>query len=143
MTGHGRHCSGEGGTGHDAGVVSLLLAVLFSAAVLFAGLIYDVGRVQHASGDAFDLSGEAARAGAQQIDVADLDQGEIRLDRAAATRAATAYLTSHDAAGRVTVEAATVTVTVTEHVPYRLLAVLHPGGATVTQTRSAIATAGP
>ncbi|WP_239335304.1 pilus assembly protein TadG-related protein [Frankia sp. CiP3] len=127
----------------DGGAISIFLTVLFSAALLFAGLIFDAGRVLHANSETFDLAGKAARVGAQELDFAALQVGIIRLDPAAATRAAESYLQDHDIAGTATVTDATVTVTAVSHIDYRLLAVVKPAGATVTQTRSATATPGP
>jgi len=128
---------------HDRGSVSLLLAVLFAGAVLLAGLLVDTGRVLYANADASDLAGKAARVGAQQITPASLRAGEPALDPNAATLAAGAYLDRHGVGGTVVVVADTVTVTVQTHITYVLLAVSGRAGATVIQTRSAVALRGP
>jgi hypothetical protein len=123
--------------------VSLFWGVVFSAAVLFAGLIVDAGRVLDANGAVFDLAGKAARVGAQQLDTAALRAGRVRLDPAAAEQAAERYLRGHGAEGTARAAGATVTVTAVDRVDYRLLVVTGRDGATVTQTRSATAVTGP
>ncbi|SNQ51695.1 putative membrane protein [Frankia canadensis] len=127
----------------DSGSVSLLLAVLFAGAVLLAGLLVDTGRVLYANADASDLAGKAARVGAQQIAPTSLRAGAPVLDPAAATTATRAYLDRHGVGGVVSVAADTVTVTVRTHITYVLLAVSGRNGATVVQTRSAVALSGP
>jgi hypothetical protein len=127
----------------DRGSVSLLLAALFAGAVLLAGLLIDTGRVLYANADASDLAGKAARAGAQQIAPTSLRTGAPVLDPAAATEAARAYLDRHGVGGVVSIATNTVTVTVQTHITYVLLAVSGRNGATVVQTRSAVALSGP
>ncbi|WP_018638281.1 hypothetical protein [Parafrankia elaeagni] len=129
----------------DEGSISLfLILVLFGAGLLFAALLSDQARVLYANGQAFDLAGSAARVGAQQLDAAALADGTIQVDAQAATSAVEAYLAAHDIHDtEVTVTGATVTVTVTQHVGFRLPLVPGASGADVTQTRSATATAGP
>jgi len=127
----------------DGGAVSLFLTVAFTGLVLFAGLIVDAGRVLHANAHASDLAGKAARAGAQEIDPASIREGRPRLDRPAAERAARDYLTAHDLQGAAAATGGAITVTVTWHVDYRFIAALRAGGATVTQSRTAVPTSGP
>ncbi|MCK9878301.1 hypothetical protein MXD59_21430 [Frankia sp. Ag45/Mut15] len=135
----------DGHSGDDAGSITLfMLGALFVAAVLFAALLSDQVRVLHANGQAFDLAGKAARVGAQQLDPAALDTGTIRLDPATARTATLAYLDAHgihDA--QVTVTGAAVTVTVHQPVLFHIPVLTAGSRATVTQTRSAIATPGP
>ncbi|MCK9895033.1 hypothetical protein [Frankia sp. AgB32] len=127
----------------DQGSVSLLLTALFAGAVLLAGLLTDAGRVLYANADASDLAGKAARVGAQQIEPSALRAGEPMLDPEAAASAASAYLDHHRVSGTVTVTGDIVTVTVRTRVSYVLLAASGRTGATVVQTRSAIALRGP
>ncbi|WP_131770943.1 pilus assembly protein TadG-related protein [Candidatus Protofrankia californiensis] len=127
----------------DRGSVSLFLAVIFTAAVIFAGLVYDAGRVLDANSHAFDLAGKAARAGAQDLDLTGLRTGVVRVDPDAARRTALAYLARHGVTGQVAVADTRVTVTVALHIDYRLLTLIGRTGATVTGTRTAVATAGP
>ncbi|OHV64198.1 hypothetical protein BCD48_37705 [Pseudofrankia sp. BMG5.36] len=122
-----------------------MLAVLFTGALLLAGLIYDAGRALNASAHASDLAAAAARAGAQALDETSLRAGTPTLDAAQAEANADAYLTRHPEADlvAVTVDGLTVTVTVTETVDYQLLQLTGQTHATVTQTRSAAATTNP
>lgn len=140
--------AGDGRRTHsaaDEGSISLfLILVLFGAGLLFAALLTDQARVLHANGQAFDLAGSAARVGAQQLDAGALAEGTIQVDPRAAEPAVEAYLAAHDIRdAQVTVTGATVTVTVTQHVGFRLPLLSGASGADVTQTRSATATAGP
>lgn len=133
------------GGGDDSGSITLfLLVALAGAAVVFAALLTDQVRVLHANGQAFDLAGKAARVGAQQLDAGALADGLIRLDPTAARGAAGAYLAAHGVRDTdITVEGATVTVTVHQSVRYRIPVLATGTGAVVTQTRSAVATPGP
>ncbi len=127
----------------DQGSVSLLLVVLFTGAVLLAGLLVDTGRVLYANADASDLAGKAARAGAQQLSLPALRAGAPVLDPPAATAAARGYLDRHHVLGTVTVTGNTVTVTAQTRITYVLLAASGRTGETVIQTRSAVALRGP
>lgn len=131
--------------GADEGSISLFLCVvLFGASLLFAALLSDQARVLHANGQAFDLAGSAARVGAQQLDPTALAAGAVQVDPRAATSAVHAYLAAHDVTDiRVTATEATVTVTLTQHVAFRIPILSSASGADITQTRSATATAGP
>jgi len=131
------------GLGNETGAVSLVLALIFVAFLLFAGLIVDGGRVLHANAHASDLAGKAARVGAQEIDPGSIRAGGApRLDEAAAEAAASDYLDTHRLTGHVVASGERVTVTVSWPVRFWLITALRPG-ATVTQTRSAVPTAGP
>ncbi len=132
-----------GAAAADAGTVSVMLAALFTGALLLAGILADAGRVLDANAEAADLAGKAARAGAQQLSTASIRAGSPALDPAAATATAEDYLTRHGAAGQANATASTVTVTAHLHVDYTLLALSGHGGRTVTQTRTAAATRGP
>jgi hypothetical protein len=131
------------GVSAGSGAVSLFLVITFAALVLFAGLIVDAGRVLHANAHASDLAGKAARVGAQELDPASLRAGLASLDPVAAETAARRYLAEHDLHGDVAATGEAVTVTVSWHVDYWLVASLRPGGATVTQSRVAVPTTGP
>ncbi|WP_045876493.1 hypothetical protein [Pseudofrankia sp. DC12] len=129
----------------DQGTVSATLAVLFAGALLLAGLIFDAGRTLDAAGHASDLAAGAARAGAQALDETSLRTGTPTLDPTRASTDARAYLARHPEAQptAIDINGLTVTVTVTETVDYRLLALTGHTQATVTQTRTATATTGP
>ncbi|EFC81318.1 hypothetical protein [Parafrankia sp. EUN1f] len=132
--------------GKDDGSISVFLVmVLFGAALLFVALLSDQARVLHANAQAFDLAGSAARVGAQQLDATALADGTVLVDRRSATSAVQTFLAAHDIIDdvTVTVTGATVTVTLTQHVSFRIPLLAGSSGADVTQTRSATATAGP
>lgn len=152
------------GTDADAGSVSIMFVALFAGAIVLAGLLVDASRVLAANADASDLAGKAARAGAQEVDLASLRTStgtgtgartgsgsgagtgtatDAVLDRAAAEMAARSYLDRHGLDGTVTATENTVTVTVHLRITYTLLALSGTAGETVTQTRSAVATRGP
>lgn len=98
------------------------------------------GRKLVALSDARHLADNAARVGAQAVDVdTDRTTGIVVLDPAAATQAASDYLAVTGHTGTVTVTADTVTVTVGLRVDTRIL----PGPLNVTATESATATLGP
>jgi Flp pilus assembly protein TadG len=115
-----------------------VLAVV--ALVALAGLVYDGGQALAAKTTAIDIAQEAARAGAQQIDLADLRQsGKVVLNGPAARAAALAYVASagNGDTASVTVTAQTVTVTITRVQPTAILGLI--GIKTLTVTGSATA----
>ncbi len=120
----------------ESGSVSILIAVLGVAFLMVAGLALDGGRKLGALSTARNTADNAARAGAQAID---LDAyhltGTPTLDPDAATAAAHAYLASAGHTGTVTIDGATITVTVNITVPTRFL----PGPMHVSATETATA----
>lgn len=105
----------------EDGTVSAMVAVLAVALLACAGLAFDGGAIITATADARDLAGGAARAGAQQADLAALHDSRTDLNSEAAIAAAEQFLAAAGATGTVTVEGATVTVTVTTSQPMRIL----------------------
>lgn len=119
----------------EKGAVSTFLAVIFVALLMTAGLVVDGGRKIIALRDASHLADNAARAGAQAIDLDELrTTGQLQLDPAEATTRAAAYLADTGHQGEVSVNADTVTVTVTLTVEPALLPV---GAMAVTATETA------
>jgi Flp pilus assembly protein TadG len=119
----------------ERGAVSTFLAVIFVALLMAAGLVVDGGRKIVALRDASHLADNAARAGAQAIDLETLrSTGSLRLDPASATSRAFQYLAATGNQGDVSVTADTVTVTVSLTVHPALLPV---GPMTVTATETA------
>lgn len=107
---------------NDRGTVSAFVAVIASALVMVAGLVYDGGQILASQARARDLASNAARAGAQEIDLDTLRADQVVVldpDRAAA--AALDYLEGSRAEGTVDVQGARVTVTVTLTQPLRIL----------------------
>lgn len=106
----------------DRGSVSAFVAVIAIALVAVAGLVYDGGQILNAQARARDLAANAARAGAQEIDL-DVLRAEQRvvLDPDRATSAAHDYLSQHGAGGSVDIDGSRVTVTATLRQPLRIL----------------------
>lgn len=122
----------------DAGTVTAFFLVITVALLGVTGLVVDGGIALDRKSAAVSLATEAARAGAQSLDLATYRaSGVIRLDPPAARRRAERYLTAADAAGTVTTTAATVTVQVTVTVPTQLLGIVGVDTLTVTGWASA------
>jgi len=127
----------------ETGSISAFMAVVAIALVMVAGMAYDGGQVISAHNAARNDAEQAARAGAQQIDLTHLRKtNEPRLDSAKAESAALDYLAQTGSTGTVAVTDASVTVTVTKVQPLRIL----PGAdrtITVTETATAVEEARP
>ena len=63
----------------DRGTLSLFVVIMVPAVVLMAGLLVDGGIAINAKERAADVAQQAARAGANDLDVADLRAGQVRL----------------------------------------------------------------
>jgi Putative Flp pilus-assembly TadE/G-like len=63
----------------DRGTLSLFVVMLVPAVVLMAGLLVDGGIAINAKERAADVAQQAARAGANDLDVADLRSGQVQL----------------------------------------------------------------
>jgi hypothetical protein len=107
---------------------------------LIVALVFDGAAAMTARASALDTAQQAARAGADQLDLALLrEQGVVAVDPAAAQSVAEQWLNNADAEGAVNATAAEVAVTVTVTQPTVLLATV--GIPTFTMT--AVATAQP
>ena len=121
----------------ESGSVSVLIAVLGVAFLMVAGLALDGGRKLGALSTARNTADNAARAGAQAIDLDTYHlTGTPTLDPDAATAAALDYLASVGHTGTVTVNGPTISVTVHINVPTRFLP--GPLHASATETATAI-----
>jgi Flp pilus assembly protein TadG len=131
------------GLADERGSITGFVAVIATALVMVAGMAYDGGQVIHAHNAARNDAEQAARAGAQQIDITHLRQtSEPLLDPAEAEAAALDYLAQVGATGTASVAEADITVTVTRTQPLHIL----PGQdrtITVTETASAVEEATP
>lgn len=108
---------------------------------MVAGLAYDGGQIVTAQATARDLAANAARAGAQEVDLDELRAtGRAALDIDAATQAAEDYLTRTGHQGTVTVNGPSITVSA--HVVQPMLILPLPDR-TVTATDTATAQTGP
>lgn len=98
----------------ERGTVTAFVAIVATALVLVAGMAYDGGHVITTHNQARNTARQAARAGAQQIDLDELRATHhVRLDARAAERAADDFLRRSGVTGNVDVDQASVTVTVT------------------------------
>ena len=105
-----RCCSSEQGS------VSVFIVGVATALLMVAGLVHDGGRIVAARQEAFAVADNAARAGAQAVDIDALRAtGTARLDAPAAQAAADAYLdrVGHSGAVVVTDDRVEVVVSVT------------------------------
>ena len=97
----------------DEGRVTAFVVVIMTAVLAFSGLVLDGGLALAAKTRAIGEAQEAARAGAQAIDLsAYRATGALRLMPAQAARLAHNYLAAAGETGTVTVNGNTVTVTV-------------------------------
>lgn len=125
-------------TDRERGAVSTFLAVVALALLMAAGLAIDGGRKVNALREASHLADNAARSGAQAVDLDTLrSTGEVRLHHDQAVSRADQYLTAlGQTATAVTVNGDTITVTVRLTVDPVLLPT---GPITVTATETAAA----
>jgi len=119
------------------GAVALYAAVIMLALMATIGLVLDGGRKVAALREATNIADNAARAGAQRIDLDSARSGgPVRLDAAAAAAAAADYLSLVGRAGVTAVNGDTITVTVS--IAYDTV-ILPTATRTVTATESAAA----
>jgi Flp pilus assembly protein TadG len=119
------------GTAWAIGVVAVV--------ALLAGAVLDGGNAMAARVAALDIAQQAARAGANQLDLAALrEQGVVRLDPAAAQAAATTFLSQAGATGTATATTTEVVVTVTRSQPTKLLRAIGVNTIGMTATASAV-----
>jgi hypothetical protein len=120
------------------GQVTAFVVILVMAVLLFSGLVLDGGLALAAKVRAIGEAQEAARSGAQEIDlVAYRADGTLRLMPQQASTAAHNYLTAAGHTGTVSIVGNTVTVSVRIHQPTQLLGLIGIGSITVTGTGKA------
>ena len=120
------------------GSLSILVVRLATALLMVAGLLYDGGQILTARREAFAVADNAARAGAQALDVSTLrSSGTTRLDPVAASQAVRSYLDRVGHAGTVTVDGDRVEVVVPITVDMHLLSAVGLSTRTVTGTGQA------
>jgi Flp pilus assembly protein TadG len=86
----------------QTGSISATIPLLALTVLVLVGFVFDGGNAITAHRRAVNLAEQAARAGAQHLDLTTLRSvGEYRLDPAAARSAAAAYLASIGTAGQV------------------------------------------
>lgn len=122
----------------EDGRVTAFVVIITLAALLFAGLVLDGGLALAAKVRAMGEAQEAARAGAQEIDLAAYRaDGTLRLVPQQASAAAHSYLAAAGHTGTVSVAGNTVNVTVSINQPTQLLGLVSIGSITVTATGQA------
>ncbi|WP_037824371.1 pilus assembly protein TadG-related protein [Streptomyces sp. NRRL B-1347] len=122
----------------DEGQVAVFVVLVTVAVVMFAGLVVDGGLALAAKVRAIGEAQEAARSGAQAIDLAAYrNNGSVRLLPAEARRRAHEYVAATGDTGRVKTTTSTVTVTITAHQRTQFLGLLGLDTLTVTATGTA------
>lgn len=117
----------------EHGRVTAFVVIIAVAALLFAGLVLDGGLALAAKVRAIGEAQEAARAGAQEIDLAAYRaDGSLRLAPQEASAAARNYLSAAGHSGTVSVNGNTINVTVTINERTQLLGLAGIGSITVT-----------
>ena len=97
----------------EQGQVTAFVVIIMAAFLAFAGLVYDGGNALAAKTTTIDEAQEAARAGAQQINLAAFRAtGQVTLNPAAAAAAAQAYVAAAGGGDTATVTVIGDTVTV-------------------------------
>ena len=127
----------------ESGQLTAFVVVLVVPIVLVAGLVADGGGVLAAHQQAVTSAFEAARAGAEALDVNELrSTGTVVLDPVLARTDALNYLSAAGETGTVSVSGDQVTVTVSLRHPLAVLSAVGVGPVTVTGTSTATATQG-
>ncbi|MEU5437693.1 hypothetical protein AB0G73_30555 [Streptomyces sp. NPDC020719] len=122
----------------DRGQITVFVVLLTAAVVMFAALVLDGGLALAAKVRAIGEAQEAARSGAQAIDLAAYRQdGTVRLVPDQARERARTYLSTTGDSGTATATTDTVTVTVIARHRTQLLGLLGVETLTVTATGSA------
>ena len=122
----------------QSGRVTAFVVIIVTAVLLFAGLVLDGGLALAAKVRALGEAQEAARAGAQEIDLTVYRaNGALRLEPQQASAAARNYLAAAGHTGTVSVAGNTVNVTVTVNQSTQLLPLIGIGSITVTATGQA------
>ncbi|MEY9861364.1 Flp pilus assembly protein TadG [Catenulispora sp. GAS73] len=124
----------------EDGVATAFVVIITGALLVMAGLVLDGGQALGAKSKALDEAQEAARAGAQALDVGAFranGQGTLAPDKA--VTAAQSYLAATGDTGTVAVNGSSVTVTVTHIQHTQILSIVGIGS--LASTASATATA--
>lgn len=125
--------------GDDRGSITLFAAVITLALLVVAGLVIDGGDRLAAVRQATGIAQEAARAGADQLNLTALRAtGAVEVNLAAAVTATDAYLAAAGYTGHASLDGPDrLTVTVTVHQATLLLGLIHIGGYRVTEAATA------
>ncbi|MEV0966473.1 pilus assembly protein TadG-related protein [Streptomyces sp. NPDC049910] len=124
--------------GDDRGRATAFVVGIIAAMWLFAGIVVDGGLALAGKAQALDVAQEAARLGAQQLDIGQLRRsGDVRLMHNRAVEAARAHVTATGDAGSATVKGDAVTVSVTHRQPTQILQLIGVRTLTVQATGTA------
>ena len=121
----------------ETGSVTVWMIGVVVASFLMIALLVDGGVMLRQRSDAFGTAGAAARAGAQQLDLAQAVEGRAVLDPIAAERAALDYLAARGMSGNVEIDNDTVTVHVTATATLQMWEMVGGGSVTFEATGSA------
>ena len=122
----------------DRGSATAFGLFLILVVLVLAGAIIEGGNAMSARGQATGIAQQAARAGANQLNLTALRQsGVVEIDPVAAQAAATSFLNQIGEQGTVTATAQEVTVTVTVTRPGILVPILGVDTLTVQSTATA------
>ena len=122
----------------DRGSATVFGLFLIMVVLVLAGAMIEGGNAMSARGHATDIAQQAARAGADKLDLAGLrTNGLVRIDPVAAKTAATAFLTQVGETGTVNATPTSVSVTVTVTRPGILVPILGIQTLTVHATATA------
>ncbi|MFV1989930.1 MAG: TadE/TadG family type IV pilus assembly protein [Acidimicrobiales bacterium] len=121
----------------DRGAVTTWFVVMTIPMLLMAGLVFDGGRVLSERRESLDVAQNAARAGAQAVDLTVVRSGGLVVSASDAETAASNYLSANGFTGIVSVAGDTVTVTVTQEVEMKMLTSIGIRSRTVSGTASA------
>ncbi|MEJ3741746.1 pilus assembly protein TadG-related protein [Actinomycetes bacterium KLBMP 9797] len=139
-----RLAQGIGGVRSDRGSATAWAIGIVLVVALLSGAVLDGGNAMAARVAALDTAQQAARAGANQLDLAALrDNGLVRLDPAAAQNAAQQFLNQAGAHGTATATTTQVTVTVTRAQPTLLLQAIGVGSISMKATATAVPATSP
>jgi Flp pilus assembly protein TadG len=128
----------------DRGDAVIWGILIIAVSLMLIGLVLDGGNAMAAKIRTWDIAQEAARAGANQLDLTALrEHGQIRLDPIAAQAAAAQHLSAAAVTGTVSATTTDVTVTVTRSEPTLLLQAIGVKTIPVTATAHATPVTGP
>ncbi|MFT9479753.1 pilus assembly protein TadG-related protein [Streptomyces sp. Mo3] len=117
----------------DGGQATAFMVGVAAALWLFAGIVVDGGLALAGKARALDVAQEAARTGAQQLDIARLRTADdVRLLHGKAAQAAASYITATGDTGTAAVHGDEVTVYVTHHQRAQILQLVGVRTLTVT-----------
>ncbi|MEU8350259.1 pilus assembly protein TadG-related protein [Streptomyces sp. NPDC048845] len=124
--------------GDDRGQMAAFVVGVFAALWLFAGIVVDGGLALAAKAQALDVAQEAARSGAQQLDIGRLRSADdIRLVHDEAAQAARAHVAATGDHATATVQGDAVTVRVTHQQRTQILQLIGLRSLTVHATATA------